>query len=414
MTRLRQTIARRLKEAQNTAAMLTTFNDVDMSAVMELRKQSQGRLREEARREARLHGLLRAAPCVAALKEIPTVNAEIDGDGHHLQELLQHLVAVGTDKGLVVPVVRDADTMTLAEIEAEIGHLGALARDGKLTMDDLQGGTFTISNGGVYGSLMSTPILNPPQSGVLGMHRIEERPVVVDGKIVDPPDDVSRAQLRSPHRRRQGSGHLPRPRQGSAGRSRAPAARPLRPRDDALRGALRRTPRLDHPHRRPVLAGRRVHAVPPDPRGDGARPHDVADRAAWRATSRSPRTQTAETLWRSRRAVRPRAIAGEATERWIDRDDAARRGWIAGQAVVLAATALAMMLLHPFAAWLVALLVLGQGVYFIWREHTARHAPDRRSRRPCPARRLPPSTPAGSRSRSPAWSGSRPSAALLH
>ena len=186
MTRLRQTIARRLKEAQNTAAMLTTFNDVDMSEVMELRKRHKDAFEKKHGVKLGFMGFFVRA-CVAALKEIPTVNAEIDGTDIIYKNFYNISVAVGTDKGLVVPVVRDADTMSLAEIEAEIGRLGLLARDGKLSMDDLQGGTFTISNGGVYGSLMSTPILNPPQSGVLGMHRIEERPVVVDGKIVARP-----------------------------------------------------------------------------------------------------------------------------------------------------------------------------------------------------------------------------------
>jgi 2-oxoglutarate dehydrogenase E2 component (dihydrolipoamide succinyltransferase) len=186
MTRLRQTIARRLKEAQNTAAMLTTFNDVDMSEVMELRKRHKDAFEKKHGVKLGFMGFFVRA-CVAALKEVPSVNAEIDGTDIIYKNFYNVSVAVGTDKGLVVPVVRDADTMTLAGIEAEIGRLGALARDGKLAMDDLQGGTFTISNGGVYGSLMSTPILNPPQSGVLGMHRIEERPVVVDGKIIARP-----------------------------------------------------------------------------------------------------------------------------------------------------------------------------------------------------------------------------------
>ncbi len=186
MTRLRQTIARRLKEAQNTAAMLTTFNDVDMSEVMELRKRHKDAFEKKHGVKLGFMGFFVRA-CVAALKEIPSVNAEIDGTDIIYKNFYNISVAVGTDKGLVVPVVRDADTLSLAGIEAEIGRLGALARDGKLAMEDLQGGTFTISNGGVYGSLMSTPILNPPQSGVLGMHRIEERPVVVDGKIVARP-----------------------------------------------------------------------------------------------------------------------------------------------------------------------------------------------------------------------------------
>ncbi|HPI46735.1 MAG TPA: 2-oxoglutarate dehydrogenase complex dihydrolipoyllysine-residue succinyltransferase [Hyphomonadaceae bacterium] len=186
MTRLRQTIARRLKEAQNTAAMLTTFNDVDMSEVMELRKRHKDAFEKKHGVKLGFMGFFVRA-VVAALKEIPSVNAEIDGTDIIYKNFYNVSVAVGTDKGLVVPVVRDADTMSLAEIEAEIGRLGRLARDGKLAMDDLQGGSFTITNGGVYGSLMSTPILNPPQSGVLGMHRIEERPVVIDGKILARP-----------------------------------------------------------------------------------------------------------------------------------------------------------------------------------------------------------------------------------
>jgi 2-oxoglutarate dehydrogenase E2 component (dihydrolipoamide succinyltransferase) len=186
MTRLRQTIARRLKDAQNTAAMLTTFNDVDMSEVMELRKRHKEAFEKKHGVKLGFMGFFVRA-VVAALKDIPSVNAEIDGTDIIYKNFYNMSVAVGTDKGLVVPVVRDADMLSLAGIEAEIGRLGALARDGKLAMEDMQGGTFTITNGGVYGSLMSTPILNPPQSGVLGMHRIEERPVVVDGKIVARP-----------------------------------------------------------------------------------------------------------------------------------------------------------------------------------------------------------------------------------
>jgi len=186
MTRLRQTIARRLKEAQDTAAMLTTFNDVDMSAVMELRKKYKDVFEKKHGVRLGFMGFFVKA-VVSALREIPAVNAEIDGTDIIYKNFYNVSVAVGTDKGLVVPVVRDADILSIAEIEAEIGRLGALARDGKLGLDDLQGGTFTITNGGVYGSLMSTPILNPPQSGVLGMHRIEERPVVVNGQIVARP-----------------------------------------------------------------------------------------------------------------------------------------------------------------------------------------------------------------------------------
>ena len=182
MTRLRQTIARRLKEAQDTAAMLTTFNDVDMSAVMGLRKTYKDAFLERHGVKLGFMGFFTKA-VVAALKEIPAVNAEIDGTDIIYKNHYDIGVAVGTDKGLVVPVVRDADTLSLAGIEAAIGALGRKARDGNLTIGDMQGGTFTITNGGVYGSLMSTPILNPPQSGVLGMHRIEQRPVAVNGEV---------------------------------------------------------------------------------------------------------------------------------------------------------------------------------------------------------------------------------------
>jgi 2-oxoglutarate dehydrogenase E2 component (dihydrolipoamide succinyltransferase) len=181
MTRLRQTIARRLKDAQNTAAMLTTFNEVDMTAVMALRSPVQGRVREEARRQARLHGLLHQG-LRAGAEGIPAVNAEIDGSDLIYKNYYHVGVAVGTDKGLVVPSCATADQLSIAGIEKAIG-LGKRARDGQLKIDDMQGGTFTITNGGIYGSLMSTPILNAPQSGILGMHKIQERPVVVGGKI---------------------------------------------------------------------------------------------------------------------------------------------------------------------------------------------------------------------------------------
>ena len=183
MTRLRQTIARRLKEAQDTAAMLTTFNDVDMSAVMDLRKKHQDAF--VARHGIKLGFMSFFVKAVtSALKEVPAVNAEIDGQDLIYKNYYDIGVAVGTDKGLVVPVVRNADEMSLADIEKAIAALGKKARDGALTIGDLQGGTFTISNGGIYGSLMSPPILNPPQSGVLGMHRIEDRPIVRGGQIV--------------------------------------------------------------------------------------------------------------------------------------------------------------------------------------------------------------------------------------
>jgi 2-oxoglutarate dehydrogenase E2 component (dihydrolipoamide succinyltransferase) len=182
MTRLRQTIARRLKDAQNTAAMLTTFNEVDMSAVMQLRNHYKEVF--EKKHGAKLGFMsffVRA--CVQALKDVPAVNAEIDGTDIVYKNYYHIGVAVGTDKGLVVPVVRDADKMSLAEIEKKIADLGRRAREGLLKIDEMQGGTFTITNGGVYGSLMSTPILNAPQSGILGMHKIQERPVAVAGKV---------------------------------------------------------------------------------------------------------------------------------------------------------------------------------------------------------------------------------------
>jgi 2-oxoglutarate dehydrogenase E2 component (dihydrolipoamide succinyltransferase) len=183
MTRLRQTIARRLKEAQNAAAMLTTFNEVDMSGVMDLRNQYKDVFEKK-------HGVklgfmsFFVKAVVHALKQVPEVNAEIDGTDLIYKNHYDISVAVGTERGLVTPVVRDSDLLTLAGIEKEIGALGRKARDGQLALEDLQGGTFTISNGGVYGSLMSTPILNAPQSGILGMHKIQERPMVVAGQIV--------------------------------------------------------------------------------------------------------------------------------------------------------------------------------------------------------------------------------------
>ncbi|WP_421762067.1 2-oxoglutarate dehydrogenase complex dihydrolipoyllysine-residue succinyltransferase [Devosia sp.] len=183
MTRLRQTIARRLKDAQNTAAMLTTFNEVDMKPVMDLRTSYKDLFEKKHGVKLGFMGFFTKA-VTHALKEIPSVNAEIDGDDLVYKNYAHMGIAVGTEKGLVVPVVRDADQMSIAEIEKEIGRLGKLARDGGLSMADMQGGTFTITNGGVYGSLMSTPILNAPQSGILGMHKIQERPVVVGGQIV--------------------------------------------------------------------------------------------------------------------------------------------------------------------------------------------------------------------------------------
>jgi 2-oxoglutarate dehydrogenase E2 component (dihydrolipoamide succinyltransferase) len=182
MTRLRQTIARRLKDAQNTAAMLTTFNEVDMTAVMGLRAHYKDLFEKKHGVKLGFMGFFVKA-CVQALHDIPAVNAEIDGSDIIYKNYCHIGIAVGTDKGLVVPVVRDCDRKSLAAIEQEIADFGRRARDGALKIEELQGGTFTITNGGVYGSLMSTPILNAPQSGILGMHKIQDRPVAIAGKV---------------------------------------------------------------------------------------------------------------------------------------------------------------------------------------------------------------------------------------
>jgi len=182
MTRLRQTIARRLKDVQNTAAMLTTFNEVDMSHIMAMRSQYKDVFEKKHNSKLGFMGFFTKA-CVQALKDIPAVNAEIDGTDLIYKNYYHIGVAVGTDKGLVVPVVRDCDQKSIAEIEKSIADFGRRARDGQLKIDEMQGGTFTITNGGIYGSLMSTPILNAPQSGILGMHKIQERPMVVGGKV---------------------------------------------------------------------------------------------------------------------------------------------------------------------------------------------------------------------------------------
>jgi 2-oxoglutarate dehydrogenase E2 component (dihydrolipoamide succinyltransferase) len=182
MTKLRQTIARRLKDAQNTAAMLTTFNEVDMGPIMALRNQYKDLFEKRHGVKLGFMGFFVKA-CVQALKEIPAVNAEIDGSDIIYKNYYHVGIAVGTDKGLVVPVVRNADTMSIGDIEKAIADFGKRARNGMLKIDEMQGGTFTITNGGIYGSLMSTPILNAPQSGILGMHKIQDRPMVVGGKI---------------------------------------------------------------------------------------------------------------------------------------------------------------------------------------------------------------------------------------
>ncbi|NTF33178.1 2-oxoglutarate dehydrogenase complex dihydrolipoyllysine-residue succinyltransferase [Rhizobium skierniewicense] len=183
MTRLRQTIARRLKDAQNTAAMLTTYNEVDMKAVMDLRTKYKDVFEKKHGVKLGFMGFFTKA-ITHALKELPAVNAEIDGTDIIYKNYCHVGMAVGTDKGLVVPVIRDADKMSIAEVEKELARLAKAARDGSLSMADMQGGTFTITNGGVYGSLMSSPILNAPQSGILGMHKIQERPVAIGGQVV--------------------------------------------------------------------------------------------------------------------------------------------------------------------------------------------------------------------------------------
>jgi 2-oxoglutarate dehydrogenase E2 component (dihydrolipoamide succinyltransferase) len=182
LTKLRQTIARRLKDAQNTAAMLTTFNEVDMSEVMGMRARYKDAFEKKHGVKLGFMGFFVKA-CVQALKDVPAVNAEIDGADLVYKNYYHLGIAVGTDKGLVVPVVRDADRLSIAGVEKAIADLGKRARDGQLKIEEMQGGTFTITNGGIYGSLMSTPILNAPQSGILGMHKIEDRPVAVAGKV---------------------------------------------------------------------------------------------------------------------------------------------------------------------------------------------------------------------------------------
>ena len=183
MTRLRQTIAKRLKDSQNTAAMLTTYNEVDMTEVMELRNTYKDLFLKKHGVKLGFMSFFTKA-CIHALHEVPEVNAEIDGTDVVYKNYVNMGIAAGTPTGLVVPVLKDADQMSFAEIEKEIGEMGSKARDGKLSMADMQGGTFTISNGGVYGSLMSSPILNPPQSGILGMHKIQDRPMAINGLVV--------------------------------------------------------------------------------------------------------------------------------------------------------------------------------------------------------------------------------------
>ena len=186
MSRLRMTIAKRLKEAQNTAAMLTTYNEIDMSSVMEIRRKYKEVFEKKHQVKLGFMSFFVKA-CCHALREVPEVNAQIDGDDLVFHKYINMGVAVGTPTGLVVPIVKNADSMGFADVEKTIGELGKKAREGKLSIEDMQGGTFTISNGGVYGSLMSSPILNYPQSGILGMHKIQERPVAINGNVIIKP-----------------------------------------------------------------------------------------------------------------------------------------------------------------------------------------------------------------------------------
>ena len=186
MSRLRMTIAKRLKEAQNTAAMLTTYNEIDMSSVMEIRSKYKEVFEKKHQVKLGFMSFFVKA-CCHALREIPEVNAQIDGDDLVFHKYINMGVAVGTPTGLVVPIVKNADSMGFADVEKTIGELGMKAREGKLSIEDMQGGTFTISNGGVYGSLMSSPILNYPQSGILGMHKIQERPIAINGNVIIKP-----------------------------------------------------------------------------------------------------------------------------------------------------------------------------------------------------------------------------------
>ena len=229
MTRLRRTIAARLKEAQNNAAMLTTFNEVDMSAAMALRAEYKDAFEKK-------HGGVRLGfmsffvrACVVGLTEFPAVNAEIDGDEIVYKNFVHMGIAVGGPSGLVVPVIRNVDRMGFAQIEKSISDFGRRARDGQLKLEELTGGTFSITNGGVYGSLMSTPILNPPQSAILGMHKIQERPVAIAGKVEIRPMMYLALSLRPPHRRWERGGVVPGAGEGRRRGPPPPAAGPLSP-----------------------------------------------------------------------------------------------------------------------------------------------------------------------------------------
>ena len=226
MSRLRARIAERLVEAQQTTAMLTTFNEVDLTEVMALRSRYKEAFeKEHGARLGFMSFFVRAS--IEALRRFPAVNASIEGSDVVYHEYYDIGIAVSSDRGLLVPVIRDADQLSFAGIEKTINDYGKKARDGSISMDELTGGTFTITNGGVFGSMLSTPILNPPQSGILGMHKIQQRPMAVDGEVVAQTDHVSRPELRSPHHRWQGSGAVPGRHQGCTGRPGPPAAADL-------------------------------------------------------------------------------------------------------------------------------------------------------------------------------------------
>ena len=304
MTRLRQTIARRLKDAQNTAAMLTTFNEVDMTHVMALRSQYRDLFEKKHGTKLGFMGFFVRA-CVQALKEIPAVNAEIDGTDIIYKNYYHIGIAVGTERGLVVPVVRDCDQKSIAEIEQAIADFGRRARDGTLKIEELQGGTFSITNGGIYGSLMSTPILNAPQSGILGMHKIQERPVVRRRQDRGAADDVSCGLLRSPHRRRPRGGDIPGAGEGIAGRPGAAGAglishdlRPHRHRHRPRRLCLRHSRRAARPEHRRRREARNLRRHLPQ-----HRLHPVeSDAACLRALRGEPGTHSRK--WGSRSARR--------------------------------------------------------------------------------------------------------------
>ena len=304
MTRLRQTIARRLKDAQNTAAMLTTFNEVDMTHVMALRSQYRDLFEKKHGTKLGFMGFFVRA-CVQALKEIPAVNAEIDGTDIIYKNYYHIGIAVGTERGLVVPVVRDCDQKSIAEIEQAIADFGRRARDGTLKIEELQGGTFSITNGGIYGSLMSTPILNAPQSGILGMHKIQERPMVRRRQDRGAADDVPCGLLRSPHRRRPRGGDIFGAGEGIAGRPGAAGAglishdlRPHRHRQRPRRLCLRHSCRAARPEDRRRREARNLRRHLPQ-----CRLHPVeSDAACLRALRGRPGTHSRK--WGSRSARR--------------------------------------------------------------------------------------------------------------